>query len=109
MDAFLKLPTEVQLAVMGIIASVVTMISVMVRDRFVKSPSKEEEFKRHPQEVRLSDEDRELVGEFRKTIEEHGRQIGMLREELRFTGLLGRIHVAEGQGPHPRPEPGAGG
>jgi hypothetical protein len=98
MDWFMKLPTEVQLSVLGIIASVVTMIGVMIRDRFAaKNPSKEEEFKRHHQELRFSEDDRQIIIEFRETIEEHGREIGRLREEVRFSGLVGRFQSSDGQ------------
>jgi hypothetical protein len=95
MDWFLKLSTEVQIPIIGLFASVLTIVGVMVRARYTRNPVKESEYRPRPVELRLSESDHDLLEQHRDAIREHGEEIGKLREELiRGGGAVRRTRAA---------------
>lgn len=88
MNWFMLLPTEVQIAIVGIGGSALTIVGVIVREHFSKNSSNSEtkehnnEFRRPSVEIKLSEHDRDLLRRHGDTLKEHGEEVGKLREEV---------------------------
>ena len=82
MDWFLKLPTDVQIPIVGLAGSIIAIITVVVRAKLVPNPARERDFRPKPLEVRLSEVDRELLRGHLRSIGDHAEAIDKHREEM---------------------------